>query len=762
MKIGEAVSALGVEEPDDRDLCIVWFDDEGRTLHHTLREVRDLEIPERDVYLTSGAFRRGSIQRFGGRTRDNVAEVLWLPFDADLSDCFGVEKRWLHDYPQPDLDDLVEDQREQVEEAFRRVGVPIHRLDYTGYGLCAYVRVAPDIAGHVDDLRGLNRRIIEQVNQIAGKQLLDPQVKDAGSRFTRLVPCANTKGSVTRISRNLYQREGSLARQDLERFARAEQAPRPVATLIPSSPDRMLDGDDERAIVAILAPHWHQPNRHAIALGLSGMLAKAHVPEEQAERIVAELAAGDDEPFDRQRCVHTTYDTVRAGLDVQGYRTLERLLPAEAMAAVARPIEAIRQATAPRIQRFSGSDEPARETVDDRWSFDPPPDVAFRGWFGRYLSVVAPTTEAPDAFHLGCSLVYAGALTDRRIWIDYGRPTYLNFFCLLIGAAGSSRKDTAMDRADRYQYLPSEPGSLANLPYQVVRGTGSTAGFLRALQASPNLVLALSEYDAFLEVIKRDYASDLATQMLTLFDCKPVVSLLKADGVDIPHPFLSFLAAIQPQILAAQMSTNKTASGFVSRWLHFPGHAKDPIPRPPLIDRRGMFHLYQDLDASYRRCIAECRGRGMVLTVGAERMWDEWYVRDRDNAGRTEMEDEARTRRPVYAQKLAALYAATEGRASVNEEDLDAAIRVVEWSWSQLMVLIPEWGSSPNNKLSSAIERALAKRGPITRRELQQATRNPQWDAIAFKRVLDAMLDIGQVETDGKLIALPSQIRRMP
>jgi len=82
-------------------------------------------------------------------------------------------------------------------------------------------------------------------------------------------------------------------------------------------------------IVNLLKPHWIKGKRHSLSISLAGFLSKRNVSWLSTEKIVRRLVSDvdDEELDDRIRAVKDTYERKKAGLDVEGYFALSKLLP---------------------------------------------------------------------------------------------------------------------------------------------------------------------------------------------------------------------------------------------------------------------------------------------------------------------------------------------------------------------------------------------------------------------------------------------------
>lgn len=758
MRIGEAVANLGIEEPDDRDLCVVVFKD-GRPKHAPLRRVADRDIAEfGDVYLASGTFGRDAIRPTSGRSEENLKEILWLPFDADLTDALGWEKAWVHELPQERLWERIDGLREDLEEVFASLHLPIHRLDYTGYGLAAYIRVAPEIAGRVAELRAVHRSLVARINEAANGRLVDPQVSDAGTRIMRLVPCLNTKGQIARETREIYRRDGEIGAAELQALGQRAALPRPVTRIIPDHGNG-LAAEDLEALAEAIRPHWVAGVRHELALGIAAMCAKAGMPESQCGELVIGLAAGDDELWDRQQAVRTSYDRVRSGLEARGFMRLRNVLPDPALAYVDGILGKLRMATSPRIlvsgerQRGAGHGHPT--PVQDRYQFAPPPASAFYGWFGRYLALVEPSTEAADAFHLGASLTVAAATIGRRVGVRYiSRTVYPNLYSLVVGPAGGSRKDTAIEFAiyvvDQFDFNPTGRNqALRSMPYKLATDIGSAEGLIKLLGENGNTLLYLTEFSKLQRNAKRQSTNTIVPTLIQAWNNpRSIENNVKGSPIKAEYPSLSIIAAVQPGVLAAGMEDEDVTSGFMTRWMFFPGVGKEPRPLPPDLDQEALRSLYGELLDNIAGYGTAEQPSELSLSAEAKQRWIAWYSEDNRRQTRNEQEDTMRTRLGPLAQKVSLIYAVSDGASEIRLEHLNAAIDLIEWMWSQVLPLMGDWGAGTDLQIEERIRAVLKQHGAMKRWQLQAKCSNRKWSSKDFAVVFDAMVKNGTVLVD--------------
>lgn len=741
------------------------------------------DLMERDVesfgslYHASGLFRPSAFIGGVKQRRDvaALARVVFLPFDFDLIDWLGFADKGddasrvrrketlaqLWASPQPDLDAELAELRAKIEEVFAGLGLPMHRLDCTGYGFCAYLYLGEEDQLRVKSAIAIHKQLVAQINARAVGQLADRQASDAGTRVTRVPGSLNRKGPIARAVTTLIPYTGQTWPLAMELPAR----PQAVAIEIPTTGDGLAP-EQATALVEAMRPHWSLGQKHAVALGFAGMLAKARVPEEQALAIVAALAADDQKPWDRANCVRTSYAKARAGQVTAGFTKLRDVLPAAALDFVDAILTRHRQANAPRVEVVdpsvaTASRKPAAETPLATLNPTPPPDACLMGWVRSYVDLVEPLSETSDAFNLACGLVLAGATFGRSISARYvAKSLHANLYMMLVGSAGTSRKDTAIRLALELPFQSIPPAKFHTAPFTVATDVGSAEGLIKILQDKPNILLYVTEYQRLAQNAHRQSTGTIFSLMTSAWDTPITLqNNTKGNPLEAKFPYLSVLAAVQPGILAQEMQQGDIESGYATRWLFVPGVGKPARPEPPDIDEKRAFDLYDDLLRLRKDYERHQNGETKFrLSPPATARWIDWYQQDRGRVLASEDEDSMRSRLGLHVRKVALVYAATSGAGEIGLEHLEPAIAFVEWSWSHTRELMKGWGVGLWSQVEHRIEQVMQERGPMPRRNLQMLSRGRKWSSREFAMVLDAMVKNGQVlvDVDG-LLSTPAE-----
>ena len=741
--VAQVLSDLHIPTEDGLDLCLVTID-RGKVRNYTSAAGLTLD---QNLYMASALFGRGAITPHSGRTKENCGKLLWLPFDFDLISWLGATttKQDLWTWPQEDIDRDIEGLRADIEESFSKIGLTLHRIDYTGYGIAGYVYLPDHGKDAVAGFQDAHKAIVTRINEVAGYELADPQVCDAGPRVTRVPGSLNMKNpAMPRTVRTLVQRSGHATEAQL-RVAAGQGLAKPPTRLVPRTGKR-LDDDTATLIVDNLAPLWSDGDRHRIALGMGGMLAKAGVPEEQAVSIVARMP--DDEPWDREKAVATSYDRYRKGSQISGFQSLSKILPPSFMTWLDTELQPLRDATSPRIEIGSGAQ--VSDLPSHRREFEEAPEICFRGWVGDYCRIMSPTTEAPMAFHLGVGLTTAGALIGRKVANSYGPdPLYPNLFTLLVGRSGRTRKDSAIKRATRSIFDVNHEGSkIIDHPVNIATDLASSTKLIEILSKKPNTLLYVSEFSRLMGNAARGDRDTITPTLMEAFDTPTIMqNNSMSNPIEAAYPYLSIMAATQPDILSDTMSGTHMNSGFANRFLFICGNLGEAIPVAPRIN-------HNDLSVMVRR-FWDRRGqytdRTMLeMTPEAVLRWRPWYIEDFYRESPSVEEDAMRARHAVLIQKIALIHAVGDKADAISVEHLDAGIATVEWMWRNLVRLIPGWGRSPEGRIEERVKELLLRNGAMKKRDVQQRCR--QADAATFNKVVKSMVENGVVEVDDRLI----------
>lgn len=763
VSVREAFDNLGFVLNADETVCIGTLTNSGGFIQQSIEAAGDEPVGTNRYYST-GTFKLGTdFGKRGSRSGENVKRILEMPFDFDLKDFLNVDKAELIVLDDDELDAYLDTLTATVESRFAAMRLPIHRLDYTGYGISAHVELPPHEKVAVEHLRKLHAGIVTRINQEFGGTLADAQVKDAGSRVMRLVPCENVfidlkTGEVAppRQSRTVYRKSAFVDQTVLE--AAAKEIVWKASGRAAFREGGKLTPEDMSDIVDAYAPHHQSGVKHFMGLAIAGQLGKAGVSEEQAIEIVERISAGDNKPWDRVKAVHDTYEKLRAGTDVTGYYVLKTIVPDDSIATVSTILEKI----APKGPTLIFSRERDQSPQEDKISFfrpTLPPDDAFYGWHGRWRDLVAPTTTAADAFHLAASTTLQAATMGRRISTTYaGTRIFPNQYAIVVGPTGNSFKDTAYNRTmDMIQHARAiDPTTIRNQSFKSYQDLASRESMVRMFTSTNNIYLFSSEIMALLKNATREATSTLLDGLIYVWDSPPSIQnnsiRAKSDEEDeARNPTLNIYGGIQPGRLAKAMTEDMIISGLGNRAAFFMGVAKGKMSRPPKIDKLASGEMYLELRNRINQDYVD--GQELELSADACERWDAWF--DAFQEEEDELLNDMKVRHGVMIHKWALLFAVSDGAQEIDYPHMHAAIALCDWMWDCIARMMPGWGVSDDRKIEERILAVLDQRQPITKRDLNRYVRG-KWTAREFASVFRAMKENHQiaVSVDERYVAL--------
>jgi hypothetical protein len=735
--VAEAICQLGLA-PDDEygERALAIIKPGQKPIHSTVTKQanKPLEAFDSNTYFTPARFKPGSVTVNGGRTTENAVSLDLIMFDADLKDYLGIDKETLHAMPHPELDAYVNSLSRDLQETFNRCGIPVHHIDCTGYGLAVYVRIAAEDQTRVEEAAHINKELIGRINRTWGGTLVDPAVSDPASRLMRLVGTQNVKGAVPRPVRTLIEFSGEAYLDDFKVVPKPPTQPRRDVE------PRVLSDDVLHDIVMALQNEYVDGQRNVIALGAPALFAKAGVSREQALEVVEQLAADDEELESRLHAVERTYDKWERGQSVSGYRVLLNTLS-----------PSLNDFIDERLRRVKIEfPEELEELEEEQRAYLPPPSECFYGAAGAYCDLVSPCTAAAAQYHLISYLTYLGSTVGRRAHIHHVRRHYPILMSVLVGYTGSSYKDTAADLARDFFELQAElrPNEITPLPYNVVSDLSTAEGLIQYLATNgAQAVIHTSEFAILLGKARREMGNGVLPLVTRLWDGVNHIDLpTKTNPLLVEQPTVNLIGTITPQVLADKTQDDDVTSGFSNRVLWIYGSGKGRISMPPKPDYSGQRNLLDEILGAIDASCGE--SQEFSLSPHAARRFEEW---DKELWARKYIDDNERhlsERLEGNALRIALLHAIGDGDPLISENQLNAAIKFVEWQFDLVRTESRMWGANDEAKLGNTILELL-RRKPMGRAELYK--RLQRWGPSTLHRSLEALYKMEMLTTDTQM-----------
>jgi hypothetical protein len=271
----------------------------------------------------------------------------------------------------------------------------------TGGGYHAYWLLESPASG--DDLK-----IAEEVMKSFAKELNLDSVHDV-SRILRVPGTTNWKEEYSEPL-PVYVVSPELKR----RFKLREFE---IAHSQPANQPQDAPANNAAGFVALLSPYWQRGHRDALALALSGYLAKSGIPWSIAELIIKQLANGqaDEELPSRLQTGAKTYQRFQAGEKVQGYSGLEEILAPRDLQLLSKllPVQNKPQTVDDSSWYISAGELMTREFPPTRWLIE---DL----WGDEDCGIIGGPAKAGKTW--GCLEMAVSIVAGDKVFGKYAVP----------------------------------------------------------------------------------------------------------------------------------------------------------------------------------------------------------------------------------------------------------------------------------------------------------------------------------------------------
>lgn len=411
------------------------------------------------------------------------------------------------------------------------------------------------------------------------------------------------------------------------------------------------------------------------------------------------------------------------------------------------------------------------------------PETVWRGTFADYRALMSPTTEASDAYHFACFFAIVGALLGRSVFMYYGGRMYPNFFTVIEGRTGISRKSTALSQA-------TDTLKAVDSTVLIRRGLSTTEGLINLLKAPTaeeleeyteqlaaykegrisiepvqpppvfphegrRLLVAMDEFALLLKKTKQDFSSSLIQTLTDAYDMKGSLdNPTKERPMSALNTCVSMVGLTTKAWLERTLDYDDLLGGFVNRFVFFVGEPKASIPLPPEPDaqlwNRIKIYLNNVRQGNHTFALKEKSSIQYRLSEEAKAVWEDFYNswRERQLTSDNEMEVCLFQRLPNHAMKLALTRAVLEdkgGTRQINTEQLNAGIDFANYAERSYEYLFHSFGFSRRSRVEAMIEEKL-RGNPLTKRELRRVISS----SVSTKELNEALTDLIRIDKIGE------------
>jgi hypothetical protein len=408
------------------------------------------------------------------------------------------------------------------------------------------------------------------------------------------------------------------------------------------------------------------------------------------------------------------------------------------------------------------------------------PVTVWRGTFAQYRELMSPTSEASDAYHYAGFLTTVGALLGRSVMVYYAGELYPNFYIVIEGRTGISRKSSAVRMAVK-TIRDVDPTLIVRRGLSTVEGLinllkapteeelkeyeAKLGAFKKGLitqepeQPTPifehegrRLLVTIDEFSLLLKKAKQESSSTLIQGLTEAYDCQPSLdNPTRERPMSAYKPCVSLIGLTTKAWLERTLDYDDLLGGFVNRFIFFVGEPKkEDMPLPPEPDEnlwnRIKIYLHDVRTANHRISEKQRFSRKYSLTPEAKELWSDYYRKWR----RRQREDDNETmvnlwqRLPNHAMKTALVYACLEdkeGTSQITREQMQAGIDVADYAERSYEYLFSTFGFSRRSRIEGMIVEKL-KEKQLTKRELRHVISS----SVSTKELNEVLTDLMRIE----------------
>jgi len=371
----------------------------------------------------------------------------------------------------------------------------------------------------------------------------------------------------------------------------------------------------------------------------------------------------------------------------------------------------------------------------------PFPEAAWTGLFRTWRDIAAPCTEAPLENLWAAFLVAAGLMLGRNVWKVSPSPLYPNFYLLLLGQTGDSRKSTTL-------WLARELLRHIGEDIEILTGIVSTEGiFERLAKKEETRALGyVDEFRALLSVAKgRRVTQDLLPKLNSLYSCPRQEEINRRQkSTTVVRPFFSLIAATPEAYVEDLLGNLELVGGTLNRFLMVTGEEQPP--------KSDVEHPTPEAWETIADPLREIRDhwlanpRRLEWSPEAKDLWGDFYTNWK-NARKEWDQNAANLSARTHEQilKIALVYSALSNQEEIDVKSLAIAIAIGEWLEKTRLRLFGNVGLDHFTKAENVILGRLKVKHREYTRDLQQWASKRRINGKLFREVVRTLFDNGHV-----------------
>lgn len=388
-------------------------------------------------------------------------------------------------------------------------------------------------------------------------------------------------------------------------------------------------------------------------------------------------------------------------------------------------------------------------------------DAALYGLAGEIVRTIEPETEADPVAILAQLIISFGNMVGREpYFVVEGSRHHANEYAVLVGTTSRGRKGTSEGRVRQILQAVDEPWVLGNIKTGCVSGEGliwnvrdpiyklenikdkgRVVGTEEVLAdpgiSDKRLFVQEPEFASVLRVCRREQ-NTLSAVLRSAWDSGILRTLAKNSPATATDAHISIVGHITSEELHQALAEVDGFNGFANRFLWV------SVRRSKLLPDGG-----RDLDLTHhaeRLALAAEQARSvgrMYRDQGATALWRRVYAElADDNPGG--LLAAVTSRAEAHVLRLSMIYALLDGRGTITERHLLAALALWRYSRSSAAMIFGDVAADP---VEQAVLAAITQAPGISRRELHKAL-GGHTKAAALNEILTRLRNANKIRLE--------------
>lgn len=353
--------------------------------------------------------------------------------------------------------------------------------------------------------------------------------------------------------------------------------------------------------------------------------------------------------------------------------------------------------------------------------------------------------ETPEMVHIMLGLATLAGAAGKRYWLDRGFfNVYLNLYILIVAPPGIISKSSSMDLGkDMLKDIGATvyDGAItkAKLVEDMVEaietceckdGTCFNHCSVTFMSDEFNMLLASGGTD-IVRFLTEIYSTNSSYKDRT-----------KGQGqYEIPYPALTLVGNLVPEWFGKNLANDASSTGLLARFVPIYEDTTRGKYSRPILEKEQLEHRSRALEILFN--IFNGSGE-MKMTKAAEKMYDEWYNRQKiEDTEQVRIAEYLARKIKTHSLKLSALMALGDMRTEVETIDVERALDLLEKIDSRLRLAYMMAGTNPHASQINRVLKVLeANKGLTSMKKLARMLRNDV-TIDDFKSIISQIQEMG-------------------